>query len=178
MTHALNPGTIVFHPDHGHCKVVGEREEVLLRVPTQVMELTTLGEKPVLFRVPLTEKSRIQRLRPLTAAAELESALLLLKEPASQWEANEDTRKKAYQEKFRAGRIEDLVGILRDVNKLKNTVAIGTADRKAMDLAKAHLLLEMMLVLNLTKLEARKRVEDLMKPVKKEKANSTKGHKS
>ncbi len=175
MTDTLQPGVLVFHPDQGHCKVVGEKEEVLLRIPTRVMELVTLAKVPQTIRVPLTEASRLSRLRPLVAKDAVEEKLTLLSEPAGELSNNEEERIAAYKGRFQEGSFEGLLTLLRDVHKLRKAMAISPADKKAMDQAKVYVVQELMLVLDIPKLQARRMVETALKTTKKETKQQNKG---
>lgn len=160
--------SLVFHPHHGHCRVMGQREEVLLRIPTQILELETL-DKAVIFRLPLSGTVHAT-LRPLESKEAILKKLELLKEPAQMGELEETDRLQAQKEILSKGTFEGLVSLFRDLHKLQKTANFGTPEKKAMDQAKAWVLQEMMLVLGITKLEARKMVEDAVKQQPKVKA--------
>ena len=154
-------GDIVVHRSYGPGEVI-ELDEKTLSGQAQRYYVVKIQDQDMTLWVPVDDDDASTSLRPPTPAAEFDKLFTILKSAGQPLSNDRLERKNQLQSKMRAGDLESICYVIRDLNSVNRVKKLNSADAALMDRAQNLLLNEWIVSLNISLSDAQDQLRELL----------------
>ena len=154
-------GDIVVHRSYGPGEVI-ELDEKTLSGQAQQYYVVKIQDQDMTLWVPVDGDDNNASLRLPTPAAEFEKLFYILKSAGQPLSNDRLERKNQLQSKMRAGDLESICYVIRDLNSVNRLKKLNSADAALMERAQTLLLNEWKVSLKMTLSEAQDQLRELL----------------